>query len=70
MIMIYSSKKFMNSSLLKWRPSSLGECCFFVSFATVSKICWIVFILNQVGKVVWLSSSEGSSILHSTAFPS
>lgn len=27
-IMICSSKKLMNSSLMKWRPSSLGECWF------------------------------------------
>ena len=38
MIMIFSSKKFMNLLLLKWKPSSLGECCFLVNFATVSKI--------------------------------
>ena len=47
-LIIFSSKKFMNLSLLKWKPSSLGECCFLVSFATVSKIHFRLF--NLAGK--------------------
>ena len=48
MIMIFLSKKFMNSSLLKRRPSSLGEYCFLVSFATVLKIHFGLFLLSSI----------------------